>query len=205
VRFNAKWSLSPEQSLFIHTGNWAVPRQLLVRSPRARNKVTALAHDTSLLEVRVPLPSEGRVVIVDGLRLFSLPAALVAVGPGLFTRNVTEARTALAMVHDASDVLTILLSGGHSVVAGRLAGAFRNIGRNADSYRGARGQATRRTRRLLEHRVERWPAVAEKARVRSRQAIDRHAGHARGCDEARVAACPTGHGGRACLERGAAL
>jgi hypothetical protein len=130
VRFNEKWSLSPEQSLFIHTGNRAVPRQLLVRSPRARNKVTALAHDTSLLEVRAPLPSKGQEMTVDGLRLFSLPAALVAVGPGLFTRNVTEARTALAMVRDASDVLTILLSGGHSVVAGRLAGAFRNIGRN---------------------------------------------------------------------------
>jgi hypothetical protein len=130
VRFNEKWSLSPEQSLFIHTGNRAVPRQLLVRSPRARNKVTALAHDTSLLEVRAPLPSKGQEVTVDGLRLFSLPAALVAAGPGLFTRSVTEARAALAMVRDASDVLTILLSGGHSVVAGRLAGAFRNIGRN---------------------------------------------------------------------------
>lgn len=134
VRFNENWSLSPEQSLFIHTGNRAVPRQLLVRSPRARNKVTALAHDTSLLEVRAPLPSRGKEVTVDGLRLFSLPAALVAAGPGLFTRNVTEARTALAMVRDVSDVLAILLAGGHSVVAGRLAGAFRNIGRskNAD-------------------------------------------------------------------------
>jgi len=130
VRFKENWSLSPEQSLFIHTGNRTVPRQLLVRSPRARNKVTALAHDTSLLEVRAPLPSEGREAIVDGLRLFSLPAALVAVGAGLFTQNATEARTALAMVRDASEVLTILLSGGHSVVAGRLAGAFRNIGRN---------------------------------------------------------------------------
>ena len=130
VRFKENWSLSPEQSLFIHTGNRTVPRQLLVRSPRARNKVTALAHDTSLLEVRAPLPSEGREAIVDGLRLFSLPAALVAVGAGLFTRNATEARAALAMVRDASEVLTILLSGGHSVVAGRLAGAFRNIGRN---------------------------------------------------------------------------
>jgi len=129
VRFNENWSLSPEQSLFIHTGNRTVPRQLLVRSPRARNKVTALAHDTSLLEVRAPLPYEGREAIVDGLRLFSLPAALVAVGAGLFTRNATEARAALAMVRDASEVLTILLSGGHSVVAGRLAGAFRNIGR----------------------------------------------------------------------------
>jgi len=130
VRFKQRWSLSPEQSLFIHTGNRAVPRQMLVRSPGARNKVTALAHDTSLLEVRAPLPAKGQEQTVDGLRLFSLPAALVAAGPGLFTRNVTEARTALAMVRDASEVLSVLLSGGHSVVAGRLAGAFRNIDRN---------------------------------------------------------------------------
>jgi len=29
-RFKQNWCLSPEQSLFIHTGNWTVPRQLLV-------------------------------------------------------------------------------------------------------------------------------------------------------------------------------
>jgi fido (protein-threonine AMPylation protein) len=34
------------------------------------------------------------------------------------------------MVQDASEVLTILLEGGHSKVAGRLAGAFRNIGKD---------------------------------------------------------------------------
>ena len=129
VRFKERWSLSPEQSLFIHTGNRSVPRQLLVRSPRARNQVTALSHGTSVLEIRAPLPPKGQEQIVDGLRLFSLPAALVNSGPGLFTQNPTEARTALAIVRDASDVLTILLSGGHTVVAGRLAGAFRNIGR----------------------------------------------------------------------------
>ena len=33
------------------------------------------------------------------------------------------------MIRDASDVLAVLLEGGHSTVAGRLAGAFRNIGR----------------------------------------------------------------------------
>jgi len=130
VRFREQWSLSPEQSLFIHTGNRSVPRQLLVRSPRARNQTTALAHGTSLLETRAPLPPKGQEQTIDGLRLFSLPAALVNSGPGLFTQNATEARTALAMVRDASDVLTILLSGGHTVLAGRLAGALRNIGRN---------------------------------------------------------------------------
>lgn len=41
-----------------------------------------------------------------------------------------DARAALAMVRDASDILTQLLEGGHSIIAGRLAGAFRNIGNN---------------------------------------------------------------------------
>src|SRR6202167_6515760 len=58
-RFGAKWCLSPEQSLSLHAGNWAVPHQLLVRSPGARNKVTGLPHGTSLLDLRAALPTAG--------------------------------------------------------------------------------------------------------------------------------------------------
>jgi len=39
-------------------------------------------------------------------------------------------RTALSMVTDASEVLSVLLNGSHSVIAGRLIGAFRNVGRD---------------------------------------------------------------------------
>src|SRR6202051_377090 len=46
-RFRKNWSLSPEQSLSLHAGNWAVPRQLVVRSPGAGNKVMPLPHGTS--------------------------------------------------------------------------------------------------------------------------------------------------------------
>ena len=35
------------------------------------------------------------------------------------------------MIRDASDLLARLLDGGHSTIAGRLAGAFRNSGRGA--------------------------------------------------------------------------
>ena len=63
-------------------------------------------------------------------RTVSLPAALVACSASFFTYNPTDARAALSIVRDASDVLARLLEGGHSTVAGRLAGAFRNIGRN---------------------------------------------------------------------------
>jgi len=62
------------------------------------------------------------------LRLFSLPEALIAANSATFQQHPTDMRVALAMIQDASEVLTLLLEGGHSKVAGRLAGAFRNIG-----------------------------------------------------------------------------
>ncbi|MBW1716021.1 MAG: cell filamentation protein Fic [Deltaproteobacteria bacterium] len=129
-RFGTNWSLSPEQSLLLHAGNMTVPRQLLVRSPKARNKITTLPHDTSLFDTRAALPEAGQIAEKDGLRLFSVQAGLVSCGPGFFRQNATDARAALAMVRDASDVLALLLEGGRTTVAGRLAGAFRNIGRD---------------------------------------------------------------------------
>lgn len=128
-RFGDEWTLSPEQSLILHAGNRTVPRQLLVRSPGARNQVTKLPHGTSLFDVRATLPENADRVEQDGLRLFSLRSALIEVAAGFYTQHRTDARVALSMMSDASDVLALLLDGGHSVIAGRLAGAFRNIGR----------------------------------------------------------------------------
>lgn len=128
-RFGKEWCLSPEQSLLLHAGNRTVPRQLLVRTPKGGNKVTDLPHETSLLDVRAAMPKDKDIVERDGLRLYGLPASLVHCGPNFFRQYPTDARAALAMVRDASDVLDRLLEGGHSTIAGRLAGAFRNIGR----------------------------------------------------------------------------
>ena len=128
-RFRQNWCLSPEQSLFLHAGNWAVPGQLLVRTPKGGNKPTELPHGTSIFDVRASLPEAGKEDTLNGLIVFSLPAALVQIGPGMFRANATDVRAVLAMVQDESEILSILLNGGHSVIAGRLAGAFRNIGR----------------------------------------------------------------------------
>jgi len=124
------WCLSPEQSLSLHAENWTVPKQLVVRASKARNNITALPHETSLLDVRSALPKGRDMVQKDGLRLFSLPEALIACPPGFFRQHPTDMRAALAMVRDASEVLDRLLEGGHSTIAGRLAGALRNIGRH---------------------------------------------------------------------------
>lgn len=128
-RFRTEWCLSPEQSLSLHAGNWTVPRQLLVRAPKARNKVTHLPHKTSLLDIRAALPERGDQQEQDGLRLFSSEAALVACSPSYFSSHSTDVRAVLMTVRDSSVLLGKLLEGGHSRIAGRLVGAFRNCGR----------------------------------------------------------------------------
>jgi len=131
TRFGRTWSLSPEQSMSLHGGNWTVPQQLVVRSPRARNKVTTFPHGTSLLDLRAALPKAAHKQEKEGLRIFSLESALTECSPSYFPHHATDVRAALATIRDASALLERLLEGGHSTIAGRLAGAFRNNGRNA--------------------------------------------------------------------------
>jgi len=130
-RFGKEWCLSPEQSLLIHAGNRAFPRQLLVRAPKGDNKLVNLLHGTSLLSVRLNMPDEKDIEVTsEGLRLYALGPALIDCPPAIFQQNPTDLRAALAMIRDASELLAKLLAGGHSTIAGRLAGALRNIGRD---------------------------------------------------------------------------
>ena len=130
VRFVNAWSLNPEQSILLQIGNYTVPQQLYVRAPGARNQITNLIHGTSLLEIRAAMPAEGDLTEKEGLRLFSLSSGLINCNEDFFTRNPTDARAALLMIRDASEILAPLLDGHHSVIAGRLAGGFRNVGRD---------------------------------------------------------------------------
>jgi fido (protein-threonine AMPylation protein) len=131
TRFGSRWSLSPEQSLSLHAGNLTVPRQLVVRSPRAGNTVTLLPHGTSLLDMRAALPAAADRRQEQGLRIFSVDSALIACSPTCFSTRATDLRTALATIREPSRLLARLLEGGHTTIAGRLAGAFRNNGRQA--------------------------------------------------------------------------
>ena len=129
-RFSKSWCLSPEQSLSLHIGDRTVPQQLLVRSPKGNNKPTAFLHNTSIFDVRLNLPDVEYIKNVAGLNVYSLASALVYCSANQFKNAPILMRTALSMVTDASDVLSVLLAGNHSVIAGRLVGAFRNIGRD---------------------------------------------------------------------------
>ncbi len=100
-----------------------------MRSPKGGDKPTPMPYGTSMFDLRLALPPPQNTEIKDGLRVFTLPAALLNCAASQYAAHPIEMRTALAMVKDASEVLNHLLAGGHSKIAGRLAGAFRNIGR----------------------------------------------------------------------------
>ena len=129
-KYGDSYTLSADQSLQLHSGNRTVPAQLVIRAPKASNFKTDLPYHTSLFHMKGELPQYELREMQNGIMMYTLPAALVYCSQSIFTQSPTDAWAALALIGDSSEVLTILLNGGHSTIAGRLAGAFRNIGRD---------------------------------------------------------------------------
>ena len=129
-RFGEAWHLAPEQSLLLQSGDTSIPRQVVIYSPKAANNTLDLPFDTSLFDLRQKsMPPGETVILQDGLRLYSPAAALIKVTESFYQQHPVEAQIILSGFTDASEPLRFLLAGGHSAVAGRIAGAFRSIGK----------------------------------------------------------------------------
>lgn len=129
-RYGNTYCISPEQSLQIHSGNWTVPKQLIIRSTQGVNSQTPLPHGTSLFSIKSPLINNAEIQEINGIRILTLPSSLIHCSPTMFIKSATDIRTALTMISNSSEILKTLLDGGHSTIAGRLAGAFRNVGQD---------------------------------------------------------------------------
>ncbi|MCK5839285.1 MAG: Fic family protein, partial [Bacteroidales bacterium] len=127
-RYGDSYCISAEQSLQIHSGNWTVPQQLIIRSSEGPNGNTPLPFKTSIFTMKSSLPNAAEINEVEGIRMLTLSSSLIHCSPAMFIKNPMDTRIALAMIKDSSDLLGLLLDGGHSTKAGRLAGAFRDIG-----------------------------------------------------------------------------
>jgi fido (protein-threonine AMPylation protein) len=129
-RFGDDCHLSPEQSLLLHAEKTVIPAQVIIHSPKATNHKIPLLFGTFLYDLKIPqMPPPADLAVRDGLHLFTTAAALIRVPEAFLAANAIEARVVLASLRDASELLRRLLDGGHTVVAGRLAGALRGLGR----------------------------------------------------------------------------
>jgi fido (protein-threonine AMPylation protein) len=130
ARFSTQWHLSAEQSLLLHAERTVIPPQVIVYSPSGSNNTIEMIFGTSLYDLKETQPPPAEDLLTkDDLRLYTLEAALVRVPEAFFAQQPIESQVALASVRDASGLLRRLLSGGNSVVAGRLASAFRRAHR----------------------------------------------------------------------------
>lgn len=127
-KYGNDYCISAEQSILIHSGNNTVPQQLIIRAHKAPGLKIELLHNTSLYIMKSSLPHTADIVIKNGIRMMTIPSALIASSPIMYKRNSIEMRTVLVQISDSSEILNQLLDGSHTVIAGRLAGAFRNIG-----------------------------------------------------------------------------
>ena len=91
----------------------------MVCSLQGTNHTINLLFNTLVYDLKVSeMPAPADLVVRDGLRLFSPAAALVRVAESFFSRNPIESQVVLASLGDGSDLLRLLLNGGHSAKAG---------------------------------------------------------------------------------------
>ena len=160
TRFGENYCISAEQSLQIHAGNTTVPQQLIIRTIKDSNAITPLVHGTSLFSMKSTLPNKAEIETKDNIRMLKLASSLVNCTPTMFIQNSIDMRTALAMIQDSSEILGVLLEGGHTKIAGRLAGAFRNIGRERIANDIVKTMKTA-SYDILTRMLERYPAELE--------------------------------------------
>lgn len=129
-KYGDEYTISAEQSISLHAGNNTVPNQMIIRAPNAPNKAIPLLFETSLFIMKSPLPNVAEIEVKNGIRSLTIASALIHCTPTMYERNATDMRTTLGQITNSSEVTRLLLEGSHSIIAGRLAGAFRNIGQD---------------------------------------------------------------------------
>lgn len=127
-KFGKDWILSAEQSLSIYGGSTIVPSQIIIRSPKGSNNKIDLISPTSIFTLQANLPQQVTTDKIHGLNIYTLAEALITASPAMYKSDAMTMRTVLAMVTEVDDILRILADTGQTARAGRLAGAFRNIG-----------------------------------------------------------------------------
>ena len=128
-KFNDNWCLSPEMSLYIYSGKSVVPQQLIVRSERGNNNYLSLQFGTSLIDIKARIPQKKVHFKPYGIILYELEEALLMASPDYYRKSTLEAQVCLASVKDTSKLLKTAIENGNTSRVGRVAGAFRAIGK----------------------------------------------------------------------------
>lgn len=125
------YCLSAENSLELHVGSCAIPRQVIAITARGGGQPQELLFNTSIFAYAAPdsLPKEKTKI--QGLQVMSLPYALCKTTPTFFKTNPTEAIIALKSSRSHYDFVEVILKNKFKRPASRIVGAYRFLGDEA--------------------------------------------------------------------------
>ncbi|ABD07759.1 Filamentation induced by cAMP protein Fic [Rhodopseudomonas palustris HaA2] len=129
-RFGDDWVLSPESTIPLLAGNTNVPAQIVVQAPNANNLAVKLPHDTSIFAYKTKIPTAAPAAFA-GMRVYPTVEAICNAAPNFWSTNKTDMVALLGSIRDRSSILKVLLGSGKTTAAGRIAGAYRQLGKPA--------------------------------------------------------------------------
>ena len=132
-KFDTNYCLSAESSLDVHTADNIIPKQVVVITKVSGNYTLSLPHQTSIVIYQDINKFPSMIETKDKLQIMPVSLALCRIGKSFFQRQPMNAKIALSMLRDVSELTRHLLQGGMVQSAGRLAGAYRHIGRETFS------------------------------------------------------------------------
>lgn len=133
-RFKKNYSLNPEVSLALHTGDTIVPKQIAVITKSGTASVVNLPHGISITIYadKKNFPSE--TIEVKGLQVQTLDLALCKSGPRYWYKHQKEIEIALSKITNLTGLTTRLTQEERmESAAGRIVGGLRFIGRDKDA------------------------------------------------------------------------
>lgn len=128
--FKNDYCLSAESSLDIHTADNLIPKQIVVITKASTNYTLTLPHHTSLLIYQDIKKFPAQTETKNKLQVMPVNLALCRASKSFFLKQPMNAKIALDLIRDPSEIIRPLLEGYMAQAAGRLAGAFRHIGRD---------------------------------------------------------------------------
>ena len=133
-RFKKGYSLNPEVSLALHTGDTVVPKQIAIITKSGTASVIVLPHGISMTIYADKKNFPSQTVEVKGLQAQTLDLALCKSGPQYWQRHQTEIEIALSKITNLTDLTRILMQEDRmESAAGRIVGGLRFIGRDKDA------------------------------------------------------------------------
>ena len=129
--YGQSYWLNPEASLDLITANNALPKQLIVFNSINKQKIVELPNNMSLLVLPSKTIPMG-ITEIHGTRVLKLEVALASLAPSIYQQNPISAQLAIEL-SDINAVAKALLTLNNVASGNRLIGAYKALGRKADS------------------------------------------------------------------------